>query len=219
LNELVYVKKNDVFIDSLTIAEKTENEHESIKRLITTHKSRFLTLGNLPISNREIIGAGRPEQYYELNEQQATFLITLLRNNEKVLNFKLSLVQEFYRMRQILIQRQTTEWLQTRKQGKLVRRDETDTIQEFIVYAEKQGSKNANKYYITFTKLVNKAVGLQSGQREQASWKTLAFVSMLEDIICKTVAEEMRNSTYYKEVYQICKRKVGQFAEITYLSA
>ena len=216
MNELVYIKKNDVFMNTITIAMETENEHESIKRLITTHKSRFLTLGSLPISNRESSG-GRPLQYYELNEQQATFLITLLRNTEKVLNFKLALVQEFYRMRQILMQRQTTEWLQTRKHGKLVRREETDTIQNFIVYAEEQGSKNANKYYITFTKLVNKTVGLQSGQREKADWKTLGFVSMLEDMICKTVTEEMKKSTYYKEVYQICKHKVGQFAEITYL--
>ncbi len=38
-----------------------------------------------------------------MNEQQATFLITLLRNNETVLDFKAELVDRFYKMREILL--------------------------------------------------------------------------------------------------------------------
>jgi len=59
---LVYIKRNDVFTDSLIIAQYTDNEHESIKRHLKTHESKFLELGTLPILNRESSG-GRPEQY------------------------------------------------------------------------------------------------------------------------------------------------------------
>ena len=74
-NKLVYVKTDDVFTDSLIVAQHSKNEHESVKKHIKEHESKFLTLGNLPILNREINRnetRGRKEQIYLLNEPQAS---------------------------------------------------------------------------------------------------------------------------------------------------
>ena len=47
-----------------------------------------------------------------LNEQQAALLISMMRNSPQVLAFKVSLVREFYRMRDALQQRTNNLWQQ-----------------------------------------------------------------------------------------------------------
>ena len=106
---------------------------------------------------------------YLLNEQQATFLITLLKNTNKVVKFKLELVQQFYQMKKLLIRRQSIQWQQTRLAAKNTRKLETEEIKELVQYAQAQGSKSAEKYYLALSKLANKTIGLSGGQREQAS--------------------------------------------------
>ncbi|MBE6011329.1 MAG: hypothetical protein E7234_02080 [Lachnospiraceae bacterium] len=217
MNNLVFIKNNDVFTDSLVIAKETGNEHRAVRQLIRTYEKQFQEFGTLNISNVKSTG-GRPEQFYELNEPQATFLITLFKNNAKVVNFKLALVKEFYAMRLALMERQSTEWLITRKQGKLIRRNTTDTIQDLILYAEKQGSSNMRKAaYLTYTKLVNTLVGIKSGQRDIVPFKTLSVISFLEDMIIHTIQEEMESGTYYKEIYKKCKINGMQIMRFAYL--
>lgn len=70
---------------------------------------------------------------------------------------------------------------------------------------------------MTYTKLVNKTVGLPAGGRESASYKDLMLVAMLEDMISNTILEEVANGTFYKTIYQKCKAKVEQFAKLAYI--
>jgi phage regulator Rha-like protein len=63
-----------------------------------------------------------------LTELQATLLMTLLRNSHGVVKFKLNLTKEFYRMRRALMERQTTEWQQTKIIGKWESINETDAL-------------------------------------------------------------------------------------------
>lgn len=44
----------------------------------------------------------REKKVYRLNEQQATLLVTFMRNNEVVTEFKVELVRQFYAMREEL---------------------------------------------------------------------------------------------------------------------
>jgi hypothetical protein len=127
-------------------------------------------------------------------------------------------IDRFEQMEAALRERQSTDWLQTRKNGKLTRRGATDAIQQLIPYAEAQGSTNiAKTAYSNYTKMVNKAIGLESGERETAPYKTLMLVSLLEDIISKTIIEEMDTGTFYKNIYLKCKDKVNQFVSLAYL--
>ena len=167
MNKLVKIQRNDVYTDSLIIAMHSENEHESVKRHIKAHEEKFLRQGTLPILNRESTG-GRREQYYLLNEPQASFLITLLRNTDAVVNFKFELVNQFFAMRKFLLEKQTAEWQQSRKLGKLTRKSEMDVIMEKLIpHAESLGSRNAGKLYMTYSKLVNMTLGIQAGQRDR----------------------------------------------------
>ena len=108
---LVYEKRNDIFTTSMVIAQETDNQHESIVRRINECLDKLAKMGRVRFSDLKSGNplGGRPTRVYELNEMQATFLITLLQNTDKVIEFKFELVQEFYRMRQALLERQTTD--------------------------------------------------------------------------------------------------------------
>lgn len=130
MNELVFLEPNNLKSEPLTtswiIAEGTENEHESIVRLLSTYKSKFEQFGKIRFSDLKSgnPSGGRPVRIYYLNEQQSTFLITLLKNTEIIVNFKFELVRQFYLMRDELMKRQIY-----REELKPIRRGMTDVIQ------------------------------------------------------------------------------------------
>lgn len=95
---LVQTNGQQAFTTSLIIAEGCDNRsHEATIKLIRKYKPEFESLGQLRF---EIVvvssnGAGQATEYAILNEDQATFLITLFRNTPTVLKFKLNLVKAF----------------------------------------------------------------------------------------------------------------------------
>jgi len=217
MNEIVKIKNNDIFTDSLIIAEGTGNQHKNVKELILKYEKDCRDFGTLSVLNGESTG-GRPEQFYQLSEEQAAFLMTLLRNSKKVVQFKKELVKEFYRMRRFLIEKQSAEWRQARITGKQTRKDETDVIlTKLIPLAESQGSKNAGKLYMTYSKLVNSALGIQAGQRDNLSLTYVETIKFLERAIENIISIEVDKGTYYKEIYQICKVKCQMIKELSFL--
>lgn len=219
MNELVRIKGNDVFTDSIIIANETGNEHESIVKNLKKYLSDFTELGEVRFTDLKSGNplGGRPTRVYELNEPQATLLITYLDNTKKVRAFKLALVKEFYRMRQFLMQRSSAEWQETRQKSKTNRLRETDEIKNFVTYADANGSKNAKKYYTAFTNLANKAVGLSSKQRDIASFEILQILSIIENTIRHIVAEELQKATEYHLIYFTCKDRVSELMKHVFL--
>lgn len=218
MSEIVFIgKHNEPYTTSKIIADRTGIEHRKIKAAIHKYKKEVDSFGLSAPYQAESTG-GRPEEIYLLNEEQATFLMTLLKNTKVVVEFKKELVRQFYAMRKILQERQSTEWLLTRKQGKLVRRSETDVLAQLATYATEQGSANMEKQvYQIYTKLVNSLVGIQKGGRETAPFKTLSVIAFLEDMILNTVRQEMDNGTYYKEIYRKCKANGETIMRFAYL--
>lgn len=215
--DLVKVNKNEIFTDSLIIADGTGFKHDTIQKKCRIFKNELEELGKLGCDIRPL-QSGQKQKIYLLNEPQASYLITLLENNKIVRKFKLNLVKEFYKMRTALMERQTTEWMQTREKGKLVRRKETDALAQLKAYSEEQREgKPYTHVYTNYTKLVNNAVGIKTGERNIASFKQLQIVSLLEDMIENTVNEEMKNGVFYKEIYIKCKAKVNTFVSLMYL--
>lgn len=99
--DLVKIENNQVVTTSLIIANGVGVEHESAIRLIDKYSDKFNSWGQIEFSvfksgNPE---GGRPIKVAILNEQQATFLVTLFRNNVRVVAFKTRLVDQFYKMR------------------------------------------------------------------------------------------------------------------------
>ncbi len=143
--------------------------------------------------------------------------MTFLDNSEIVIEFKVELVKQFYHMKQLLLEKQTTLWQNTRIESKANRLKETDEIKALITYAKENGSKNAEKYYITFSKLANKAVGLDSNQRSTATTNQLNNLILIENMISHVIKEGLGRQDHYKEIYKSCKERIEQFKCIAYL--
>ena len=108
LADLVFVHglNEEPYTTDKIIAEHSGNSLHAVKVLIYNHKQDFEDFGILSFEMTKLPGRGRPQKTYHLNEQQATFLITMLDNTPQVKQFKKSLVREFYTMKQELTQRQ-----------------------------------------------------------------------------------------------------------------
>lgn len=81
--QLVEVRKNEVFTNSKVIANGTGVEHRHLKRLIEKYKEDIEEFGTMrfknAVSKHENSNGASVEKIYLLNEEQATFIITLMR--------------------------------------------------------------------------------------------------------------------------------------------
>ncbi len=217
MNELVIVKDNELFTDSFSIANGADIEHESAMSMINKYRNDIEHFGKV-ISSDFKSEHGQRIKYYILNEQQATFLLTLLRNSRPVIEFKKRLTQEFYRMRRFILERQTAEWQQSRSIGKKVRKEETDIIlTKLIPLAESQGSQNAGKLYMAYSKLVNFTLGIGAGQRDNLPLAYIDAIRFLERAIENLISIEVDKGAHYKEIYQVCKTKCQIIKDLAFL--
>lgn len=120
MNNLVFLDPNDLneipFTTSKVIAENGKVSHHAVTKLIQTYEDDLKEFGILRFKIEEIKGRGQPEKYYQLNEEQATLLITYMKNTLPVRNFKKALVRQFYLMQQELNKRKVTR--QVEKQAR-----------------------------------------------------------------------------------------------------
>ena len=96
------VKHGDEFATtSSIIASNTDNEHASVIKLVRTYQSDLEEFGRVgfEIEPFETAGGIQQREISVLNEQQATLLLTYMRNSDVVRKFKKALVKDFYRMR------------------------------------------------------------------------------------------------------------------------
>jgi anti-repressor protein len=102
-NSLIQVIEEEPRVSHYVIAEQTENGEKAIRNNITKFASDFKEFGTVHFKNapRKDLNRGgdKPKEYF-LNEQQATLLLTYLRNTEIVRNFKITLVKAFFQMRE-----------------------------------------------------------------------------------------------------------------------
>lgn len=212
--ELVQVKRNEVFTTSKIIAEGTNNKHHSVTAIIQKYERDFDEFGKVRFK-MEPLPSGQSEKVYTLNEEQATLLMTYLRNSEKVRSFKKNLVSQFYKMRRHLIEKQSSAWIETREISKINRLKETDVIKRLIEYAKEQGSSNSDKLYLTYTKLANTIIECK---RDEASILQLNNLTLVESIILQTIKIDMSMGMHYKDIFKDCKNRIEMFKDITYMN-
>ncbi|WIC40254.1 antirepressor [Gordonia phage Holliday] len=82
---------------SLIIADGTQVEHASVIKLIRNNLDDFEEFGTIGFEIQK--SGGRPTEFAILNEEQATLLLTYMRNTDVVRQFKKDLVRAFWSMR------------------------------------------------------------------------------------------------------------------------
>ena len=100
--ELVYMEgKKEPYTTSAIIAECAGVKHHAIQEHIRKQIGRLEQFGKVSFKMRPL-QSGQQAKDYILNEQQATLLVTFLKNTEQVANFKTNLVKAFFEMREEL---------------------------------------------------------------------------------------------------------------------
>jgi len=221
-NDLMIIERNEhAVVSSRVIAEKFDKNHAHLLRDIKNIIGGISKNGDTPrsyFSRTEYTNDQNGRIYPEyLCTRDGFTLLAMGFTGQKALEWKLKYIEAFNKMESFIRERQSSEWLLTRKQGRLVRRNETDTIANLIEYAKSQGSQNADKMYMTYSKLVNSIIGIDSGQRDSVPFKTISTIMFLEDMILHTVSEEMNKGTHYKDIYKVCKNNAEMIMRFAYL--
>lgn len=104
---LVIARNGEPLTTSLIVADAIGVQHKNTLELIKKYDGELQQLHPLAFETRKgkplLQGGFAKETIYALlNEQQATFLISLSRNTPRVVEFKLALVKAFYLMKEAL---------------------------------------------------------------------------------------------------------------------
>lgn len=91
-----------VYTTSEIVAKYTGVSVEHVRHLTNKYHDELERFGVLVFENPKLGETGRPQKLWHYNEQQATLLITFMRNTPAVIEFKSNLVEAFYSQREEL---------------------------------------------------------------------------------------------------------------------
>lgn len=214
---MIFERKSHAVVSSRYVAKNFKKQHQHVTQAIEKLISENSLVKSMFILSYYQTDRGKSYKEYLMNRDGFALLVMGF-SGKDALEWKLKYINAFNQMEAFIQERQSSEWLTTRKQGKIVRRAETDAIALLIDYAENQGSRNMRqRAYGNYSKLVNSLVGIGKEGRDNAPFKTLSIIAFLEDMISNTIEEEMQKGTYYKDIYKLCKHKGEQVMKFAYL--
>ena len=162
---------------------------------------------------------GRTYKMYEMNKNAYMLLAMQLSKYDKAFQVQVAIIEAFEKMAIALQNQHNVSWLELRKDSKQIRKQETDTIKEFVDYATSQGSTSAKLYYMNITKLTNKALEFiiqdKTGTpvRDISSIENLGFIIALDKRAEKAIKYGMEQKLHYKDIFQFCKDEVNKISE------
>ncbi len=115
MNEIVLLHNGNLVTTQNIIAKYSKNSEESIQRLIRKHKDKLEVFGQLDYDEVESINSKNKIniiKHYYLNEKQAYLFMTFLKNTEIIIDFKVTLVEEFFEMKKQLENKSSNSDLQ-----------------------------------------------------------------------------------------------------------
>lgn len=206
MNTLVLIyNRKEPRADSRLLAERLGINHKSLISQIKRYKTDFEEFGLLPFKRAKADGMGRPQNVIYLNEDQSTLILTYSKNTSKVRKLKKQLVKAFSFAK---------KQLQARKDGIRPRIIAMDSVNLLIEQAERQGSKNAKKYYSNITQLTYRTLfGSTSIDRDSLSTEQLDLIAECELKIKREIATLLKENPeiYYKDIYKGIKGSLKAF--------
>lgn len=102
--KLVDVQKGEPTTTTLQIALGLGIQHASVIKIVRTYLPDFQEFGRVGFEIQSFATGGgeQTRKFAIMNEQQATFLMTLMRNSPRVIEFKKALVKSFFEAKALL---------------------------------------------------------------------------------------------------------------------
>lgn len=159
-------------IDSRLLAAQLGNQHKATMALVARYADKLKAFGQLPFKKEvgdRVQGGGNAERFALLNEDQAFLLLSLSRNNDRVVNLKVKLVKAFGEARRAAGLRQA-EYLPTYHQL------------HNELHALAAGSDHERHVHMNVNRLINKTVGLEAGQRASAPLPQQSLLAVAQSV-------------------------------------
>ena len=227
---LVFMNNGSAFCDSRMIAEKFEVQHAKVLRVVERIeiKNDKAEGDKLSPSMREFDPVflryddeyhGQKFTAYRMNKT-AFMLVAMRFTTAAAFIWQRKFASAFSMMEktiaQMVVNRANAEWVASRQSGKLVRREETDTIKAFVAYAKSQGSQNAERYYCIISKMENQALFMFDQKykniREILDIGQMSILRTADKIVEKAITEGMEHGLHYKEIYCLAKDRIELLA-------
>lgn len=214
MNDLVYLKNDEAVCSSLDVAEMFKKKHKNVLQNIDKIVAQNSATEKMFHFSTRVAADNQEHRICYMNRDGFS-LLAMGFTGKRALEWKLKYIKAFNTMESILREKTTETWLETRQQGKLTRKAETDVIKQLVEYAKGQGSEHADKLYITYSNLAKKMSGVSN--RETATVSQLNNLTLMENIILNCIQNGIIAEKHYKEIYQDCKRRLEMFKDIAYL--
>ena len=190
-------------IDTRLLAGQLGNKHRHVIALLDKYHDLFKKHGHVTFKNADgdrRQGGGKAERYALLNEDQAYLLLSLSRNTETVVALKSKLITAFGNARRAADMRQR-EYLPSYHR-----------LQDSI-HAKSATASNEGLVHMNIAKLVNKTVGLQTGQRAAAPVPQQALLIVAQAM----AARAMQSAHDHHDGYQRVKQSLLALTAVTML--
>jgi phage regulator Rha-like protein len=203
LAELVLtIIKDAAWVDSRLLAQHLDSHHQSVIENVKNYQADFEALGKVRFETEASPGSrtGQSVKFVMLNEDQSFLLLTYSRNTARVRALKLKLIQAFRAARQA-VELYRLEYLPAYRHL------------HHLVHQLAMESSNENRVHMNVNKLVNKAAGVEAGQRASASLPQQAMLIVCQDLATKA----MHGATDHHDGYQRAKQRLQALAAVTQL--
>jgi phage regulator Rha-like protein len=169
-NNVVHVAQGKPFTTSLVIAENCNIQHKNAIKLIRKYQSKFEELGLVAFQTRARLKGqhgGGDTEIALLNEDQATFLITMFKNTDIVLEFKLTLVKEF---RKVVTELQQIQSEPNRANAIEYKRDSAKAMTDSLKFIrDLAGKKTDSRHYTNEHFFCNRALTGKWGKLDEST--------------------------------------------------
>ncbi len=226
-NEIVEVKRGEVFTSSVIVAEKLEVDHTKLLRTLDSVVKRWKeqctdessVFGQIFKNSHYTNKMNRTYPCYEMNEQAFIKVVMNLGGYEKAEVIQDMFIKEFYRMKKSLQNQQNNSWIEKRKDGKKNRLEMTDTLADLLDYIKETAPessyiKNPDLMYKNYSSMENKYLQLivdsKDGKpiRDLASVTELGFIAIVDNRVEVSICDGLRRKLPYKEIYRFAKEEV-----------
>lgn len=193
--QLVSLENNQALTTSRIVADKFDKQHKNVVRdidklveqmALESQSSKVSPVQMFVKTTYQAEEGGRKYPMYLMNKD-GFMLLTMGFTGKKALQFKLKFIDAFNRMEEKLKARAISDrdarWAETRQLGKQTRKLLTQAIKALEEYFLARGNISPRGYlYGHLTNLIQNALGIEKGGRDNCSVKKLNQLDQAEDM-------------------------------------
>jgi Rha family phage regulatory protein len=216
VNEIVTLQHREATTTSLVVAEVFVKRHDDVLRAIRnlniSETFRLRNFAESSYTNEQ----GKQQPMFTM-KRDGCIRLTMSFTGKKAAECVERYIDAFNKMETALLNQKNLSWQEERASGKVARRVETDCIALFVEYAVGQGSQNAPKYFMSITKMTNKALFMVSAAGPQSFRDTLdamqlSCLTVAEYLVREVLEDGMRAGLHYKDIYSLARDRVTAYA-------